>query len=268
MSTLLKFLGLGAGLYLLVLLALYFMQRSMIYHPDPTRPEPAAWHVPDMAAVSLKTDDGLSLLAWWKPSRDDRPVIVFFHGNAGHLGYRGLKVRGFLDQGFGVLLVSWRGFSGNAGKPTEDGLYADGWSALRFLDQQGIGAKKIVLYGESLGSGVAVELASQGAGHVLVLESPFTSLVDAAASRYPIFPVRWLMRDRFDSLSKISKVAVPLLIFHGGADAIIPVSLGRTLFEKANEPKEGVFIQEAGHNNLYDFGAAGIVSRFLKKLFP
>jgi fermentation-respiration switch protein FrsA (DUF1100 family) len=265
MYTLMKVLGGGAVLYVLPLVALYFMQRSMIYHPDPTRPEPAAWNVPDMSAVSLQTDDGLSLLAWWKPPVDDMPVIVFFHGNGGHIGYRGSKVRGFLDRGYGVLLVAWRGYSGNAGEPSEAGLYADGWSALRFLDQQGIGTKKIVLYGESLGSGVAVELASQGIGSVLVLEAPFTSLAQAAADRFPIFPVRWLIQDRYDSQSKIGKVSVPLLIIHGEADNILPVSLGRALLDKANEPKQGVFIKRAGHNDLYDFGGGGIVLAFLEK---
>ncbi len=268
MSSLLKFLGMGTVLYLSLLLVLYLMQRSMIYHPDQDRPEPAAWNVPDMSAVSLRTEDGLSLLAWWKHPKDDRPVIVFFHGNGGHIGNRGFKVRGFLDRGYGVLLVSWRGYGGNAGKPTEAGLYADGRAALRFLDQQGIGTKKIVLYGESLGSGVAVELASQGAGHVLVLEAPFTSLAAAAAGRFPIFPVRWLIQDRFDSHSKIGKVTVPLLIIHGEEDMILPVSMARAFLEKANEPKQGAFIQKAGHNNLYDFGGAGIVSGYLEKVFP
>ena len=267
MVTLLKFLGVGALLYLATLMFLYFMQRSMIYHPDSTRPEPAAWNAPDMSAVTLQTDDELSLLAWWKPPGDGRPTIVFFHGNGGHIGHRGGKVRGFLERGYGVLLVGWRGYGGNEGKPTEAGLYADGYAALRFLDQQGIGKQKIVLYGESLGTGVAVELASRGAGHVLVLEAPFTSLAQAAADRFPLFPVRWLIRDRFDSQSKIGKVTAPILIIHGEADVVLPVSLGRALLEKANEPKKGVFIQKAGHNNLYEFGAGDIVLAFLEKEF-
>ena len=268
MSTLLKLLGFGAGIYLSILLALYFMQRSMIYHPNPERPEPAAWNVADMSAVSLKTEDELSLLAWWKPPAEGRPAIVFFHGNGGHIGHRGFKARGFLDRGYGVLLVEWRGYGGNEGAPTEGGLYADGRAALKFLEQQGIGPKKIVLYGESLGSGVAVELASKGGGGALVLEAPFTSLVAAAADRFPVFPVRWLIRDRFDSRSKIDKVTVPLLIIHGDVDSVLPVALGRALLEKANDPKQGVFIPRAGHNNLYDFGAGGLVLAFLDRVFP
>lgn len=268
MATLLKIIGLGAILYLSPLAILFIMQRSMIYHPDSTRPEPAAWNVPDMSAVSLQTEDGLSLLAWWKPAEGGKPVIVFFHGNGGHIGYRGSKVRRFLDRGYGVLLVSWRGYGGNEGNPTEDGLYADGKAALRFLDQHGIGNKGIVLYGESLGSGVAVELASQGVGQRLVLEAPFTSLAEAAADRFPIYPVRWMIRDRFDSQSKIGRVTVPILIFHGEKDFVVPVALGRALLEKANKPKQGNFIQNSGHNNLYDFGGGGIVLSFLEKAFP
>lgn len=225
MTTLFKVLGFAGLIYLSILLFLYFMQRSMIYHPNATRPEPAAWNVPDMAAVTLKTHDGLALLGWWKPPIDDGPVIVFFHGNGGHIGYRGAKARLFLDQGYGVLLVAWRGYSGNAGSPTEEGLYADGKAALRFLTNQGIKKSQTVLYGESLGSGVAVELASQGSGSALVLEAPFTSLTEAAAGRFPIFPVRWFVKDRYDSQSKIAKVTVPLLVVHGERDVVLPLSL-------------------------------------------
>jgi fermentation-respiration switch protein FrsA (DUF1100 family) len=241
------------------------MQRSMIYHPNPTKPDPAAWGVPDMSAVSLKTTDGLSLLAWWKPPEGNRPVILYFHGNGGHIGFRGNKVRGFLDRGYGVLLVAWRGYSGNQGNPSEAGLYKDGEAALRFLGEQGA-EKKIILYGESLGSGVAVEYASRGHGLALVLEAPFTSLVDAAASRYKKFPVRWLLKDRFDSYSKIGKVSIPLLIVHGEQDRVLPISFGRALLNKANEPKRGVFIREAGHNNIYDYGGGEVVLSFLEQL--
>lgn len=268
MTTVIKFAAIGVAIYLSLLLFLYVAQRSLIYHPDATRPEPGAWNVPDMSVVSLHTSDGLSLLGWWKGPRDGRPVIAFFHGNGGHIGYRGRKVRHFLDDGFGVLLFAWRGYSGNQGKPTEDGLYADGKAALDFLEKQGFKAEQLILYGESLGSGVAVELASQGAGQALILEAPFTALADAAADRYPIFPVRRLVKDRFDSAAKIGNITVPLLIVHGENDRVLPASLGRDLLRRANQPKKGVFIPGAGHNNLYDFGAAGAVLTFLNGVYP
>jgi len=263
----LTFLGFLAAVYLGVLAALYFMQRSLLYLPDQTRPTPVAFGVPEMAAVTLTTEDGLSLLAWWTPPRETGgPVLVYFHGNGGHIGYRGLKIRPYLDRGFGVLLVAWRGYSGNGGSPTEAGLYADGRAALRFLESRGIAVGQRVFYGESLGSGPAVELAAEGAAGALVLEAPFTSIADMAASQFPIFPARRLVRDRFDSIAKIGLVAVPLLIVHGERDGIVPARMGRALLAAANPPKEGVFLPRAGHNDLYDHGAAAHVLRFIDRL--
>ena len=267
MSTFFKILGCGTAIYVAIALLLYIFQRSLIYHPHPTRPEPGNWNVPDMETVSLQTDDGLSLLAWWKPPDGELPVMVFLHGNAGHIGYRGTKVRPFLDQGYGVLLIAWRGYSGNPGKPSENGFYADGRAALDFLDQRGFKRIRRILYGESLGTGVAVELAASGQTHSLILEAPYTSLSRVATEKFPIFPVRWLLRDQYNSISKIRKFAGPLLIIHGELDRILPVNLAKVLFRAANEPKKGVFVMNAGHNNLYDFGGAAIVLNFLNRLY-
>lgn len=268
MSTLFKLLGIGAALYIALLAFLYFFQRSLIYHPDTTRPVPAHWGVADMSAVTLTATDGQSLLAWWKPPESaEQPVLVFFHGNAGHIGYRGTKIRSYLDSGFGVLLLSWRGYSGNDGKPSEAGLYLDGKAALSFLDAQGVPEEKRVFYGESLGSGVAVELASRGHGGALVLEAPFTSLSAVAASHYPIFPVRWLIWDHFDSVKKIGGIALPILLIHGERDRVVPVKFGRKLLEAANQPKQGIFVPQASHNDLYSYGVASAVRRYLVRKY-
>lgn len=221
-----------------------------------------------MRPVTLQTEDGLALLAWWAPPRaPDRPVIVFFHGNAGHIGYRGPKLRIFLDRGYGVLIPAWRGYSGNPGKPHEAGLYADGRAALRFLDEQEIPDAQRVFYGESLGAAVAVELAAGGAGGAMVLEAPFTALPEVAAAHYPIFPARRLVKDRFDSAAKIGRVRIPMLVVHGERDAVVPVRFGRALLAAANEPKEGAFIANAGHNDLYRFGVSGRVIGFIDRLY-
>jgi hypothetical protein len=221
-----------------------------------------------MVPVALPTEDGLALLAWWAPPRETGgPVLVYFHGNGGHIGYRGSKVRPYLDRGYGVLLVAWRGYSGNGGSPTEAGLYADGRAALRFLESRGIAVGQRVFYGESLGGGPAVELAAQGAAGALVLEAPFTSIADVASGQFPIFPVRWLVRDRFNSIAKIGRVAVPLLVIHGERDGIVPARFGRDLLAAANPPKEGVFLPQAGHNDLYEHGAAGHVIRFIESVY-
>jgi len=261
-----KFIGGAIGVYVLMLAAVYLFQRNLIYMPDRTRPEPAQFGVPEMRPVTLETDDGLRLLAWWRPPlRIGAPVLIHFHGNAGHIGYRGGKIRAYLDEGWGVLLTTWRGYSGNPGNPTEAGLYADAGAALDLLAGQGIAPGQMVLYGESLGSGPAVEMATRIAAGALVLEAPFTSLPDAGTGHYPIFPVRLLSRDRFDNLAKIATVKSPLLVIHGERDRVIPTSHGRRLLAAANQPKLGEFPAQAGHNNLYDFHVARTVIAFIKK---
>ena len=262
----LRFVAFGALAYLGLLALLFIFQRSLIYHPNAVRPDAAASGMPEMTAVAIETADGLSLLAWWRPPvQPQAPVLVYLHGNAGSLAHRAPKVRPYLDRGWGVLLVAWRGYSGNPGRPTEQGLYRDGRAAVGFLDRQGIAPNRIVLYGESLGSGVAVQLATERTPGALVLEAPFSSLVDAGAAHYPIFPVRWVVRDRFDSVAKIGAARAPVLVMHGERDQVVPVGLGRRLLDAAREPKQGVFVPQAGHNDLYDFGAAEAVIAFVDR---
>ena len=259
--------GALAGSYGLVLGALWLGQRRLIYLPDRVVPERARAGAEDMAEVRLATTDGLALLAWYRaPADETKPCLVYFHGNSGHLGMRASKARPYLDAGYGVLLPAWRGFSGNPGRPTEAGLYADGEAALAFLESHRIGATRRVLYGESLGTGVAVEMALRHDAKAVVLEAPFTSVPDVGRHRFPIFPVNAIVADRFDSMAKISTIGAPLLLLHGNADRVVPSRFGRRLFEAAVEPKRGHFIEGAAHNDLYDFGAAERVLAFLAEL--
>ena len=258
------------GVYLVFVGGLYLLQRNLMYHPDHAVPSPTASGAPEMMAVTLSTGDGLALLAWYRPPARGALSMVYFHGNAGHIGHRASKVRPYLDAGLGVLLVSYRGYGGNPGSPTEAGLYADGRAALAFLAEQGVPPHMTVLYGESLGCGVAVQVAGELARSepvaAVVLESPFTGIGDVAASHYPFVPARWLVKDRFDSAEKIAGIRAPVLIIHGEMDRIVPVRFGRRLFEAAAEPKESRWIRDAGHNDLYDFGAAETVIAFLRKV--
>jgi hypothetical protein len=259
-----KAVATGFAIYLVLMAALFLLQRRLIYLPDSLRPEPSAFGVPEMAPVALFTDDGLELLAWWRPPASaDAPVMVYFHGNAGHIGYRGPKIRPYLDRGWGVLLTTWRGYSGNPGRPTESGLYADGRAALAFLKSSGVTPDRTILYGESLGSAVAAQLAADFPAAAVVLESPFTSIADIAARSFAIFPVRLLVRDKFDVLARIGRVRSPLLVVHGEGDAVVPLRHGRRLLEAANPPKAGHFVPGAGHNDLYSFGAAQAIIEFV-----
>ena len=253
-----------AGVYITFVAALYLLQRSVLFHPDPTRPNPADFGVGEMQIVTLDTEDGFSLLAWWSPPANETyPVLVFFHGNAGHIGYRGEKLRPYLNHRWGVLLVSWRGYSGNLGQPSEPGLYADGRAALAFLAERGVLPKRQIVYGESLGAAVAVEMALQTRFGAVILEAPFTSVVHIAQASYPFIPVKALVRDKFSSIEKISKISSPLMIIHGEVDSVIPVSHGHRLYEAANEPKTKYIVPGAGHNNLQNFGLSAKVIKFI-----
>ncbi len=242
---------------------MFLSQRRLMYHPGPPPPSPAEVGLPEMATVTLETTDGLALLAWHAPARDGRATVMVFHGNAGNLAHRAPKARALIDAGYGVLLVAWRGFGGNPGAPSEDGLYEDGRAGFRFLAGRGVAAERIVVYGESLGSGVAVQMATEYPVAGVVLEAPFTSLADVAARHYWYVPARWLLLDRYDSEAKIGAVAAPLLVLHGLRDAVVPAELGRALFAAAPEPKVERLFAEGGHSDLYDYGAGEAVITFL-----
>ena len=254
--------------YAMLVSGCYFMQRSLMYFPLGDLSSPATAGAPEMAEVTLHTSDGLDLVSWYaRAARPDLPTIAYFHGNAGHIGNRVSKVRPFLDEGYGVLLVSYRGYGGNSGSPTEEGLFTDGRAALDFLADQGLPRDGMVVLGESLGSGVAVRMASEREVGAVILEAPFTSAADAGQDAYPFLPVGWLIKDRFDSIAYIGRIAAPLLILHGERDRIVPATHGRRLLAAGNEPKEGVFLSEAGHNDLHYHGAARIEINFLRRVF-
>lgn len=249
---------------------LYLIQRSMMYFPWSDVPVPAESGVPEMRPIRLATADGLTLTSWYRPARAGQPTVVFFHGNAGHIGHRGFKARVFLDAGFGLVLVGYRGFGGNPGRPNEAGLYADGRAALAFLALAGVSPARVVLYGESLGTGVAVQLAFEAARDAtpvgaVILEAPFSSAAAAAQYHYPYLPAYWLVKDRFASSDKIADIRAPLLVIHGARDQIIPERLGREVFAAAREPKESLWLAQADHNDIFEHGAAAEVTAFVRR---
>jgi fermentation-respiration switch protein FrsA (DUF1100 family) len=215
--------------------------------------------------VTLTTADGLSLLSWYLPAGPGRPVILYLHGNGGHIGYRADRVQRFAREGFGILLLEYRGYGGNPGSPSEPGLVADGEAALRFIESEGILPGRIVLYGESLGTGVAVQIAARHRVAAVILESPYTSIAAAAQYHYAYVPAALLVRDRFDSLSCIREVKAPVLVMHGEADRVIPARFGKTLLAAANEPKEGWFLADAGHGDLVASGGLVAAIAFVRR---
>jgi len=220
-----------------------------------------------MVAIRLENERGEKLVSWFKSASTNKPTIVFFQGNAGNIGDRGFKIRPFLDQGYGVLLVGYSGFGGNPGSSNEHSLYEAAELALSFLQRNGVAVDHWILYGESLGSGIAVEMAirfaASGPVGAVVLEAPFTSMGAAAQFHYPFVPARYLVLDRYDSLSKIGRIQAPLLIVHGERDRTVPLKFGKELLLAAKEPKKGDWIDTAGHNDLFDHGAGDRVIDFI-----
>lgn len=254
------------GLYGVFIATLYFSQRQLLYHPDQTVAAPVDYDLAEVKVVKTPTADGFSLHAWWRPPADSaKPIIVYFHGNAGHIGDRAHKVKPYLDAGYGLLLMSYRYNAKAGGSPSEAGLLKDGEAALAFAAAAGYDADRLVLYGESLGSGVAVELAARHSVAGLVLEAPYTDMGVLAQHHYWYAPAKWLLKDRFRSINRIAENRAPVLVFHGDRDRVIPMRFGRRLLDTAAEPKEFRAFRGAAHNNLYDFGAADSVLDFLAR---
>lgn len=253
--------------YAITLAFLYFNQRNLLYFPDRTRPNPADHGAEGVQIITVKTADGLTLEGWYFPPRIGKKVIVHFHGNASTAAARMPRLRPFIESGYGVLLAEYRGYGGNSGAPTEAGLYEDARAYLKFLlESKKLPKDRIVLYGESLGSGVATQMATEFPAAALILEAPFTSVTEVAQKIYFYVTVARLLKDRFESIKKIASINMPLLIVHGDRDRTVPIEFGQKLFDAAREPKQFELITGATHDDLYDHDAAARIIRFMDKL--
>jgi len=264
MKILLLIVGIFVFVYVTAVGSLYVFQRRLIYLPDTEHEAPAEAGLSGVREVVLETPDGARLIAWYAAAAPGKPTFLYFHGNGGGLGDRVERLKRFAGAGYGVFMPAYRGYSGSTGSPSEPVLHADAKLAYDYLRKLGVAERAIVLYGESLGSGVAVQLASARPVGAVILDAPYTSLPDVGKLMYPIMPVRTLMVDRFDSKAHIAAVRAPILIMHGTADAVVPISLGQALFEVAPEPKEMAVFKGAGHSDIYSFGALARVEAFLR----
>lgn len=257
------------GLYGLIAVLMFASQRRLLYHPDATRTSPATLGLSGVAERIIETADGNKLIAWYGRARAGQPTLLYFHGNAGALSDRADQFASYMARGFGVYMLAYRGYSGSTGAPTESDNVADARLAYDALIGDGVPARDIVVYGESLGTGVSVQLLASDGGlpaRGLVLDSPFTSIVERAGQLYPWLPVSIALRDTYRSDRAIADVHVPLLIVHGEQDNVVPVEMGRQLFALANEPKKLVTIAGAGHNNHADFGSSAVIADWIDQL--
>ena len=255
--------------YVLLVVVVFFFQRNLLYHPsvdnyikDEEVKEPL-----EIEKVKITTKDKIDLIGWfYNKNIENTKTILFLHGNAGSLQNRTYKLNHFKNLNLNFLIVAWRGFNGNGGKPNEIGLYEDAKSAVRWLASKGIEEKNIILYGESLGTGVAVEIAQNKNYAGVILESPFTSMINMGKKYYPFFPVSLLLKDKFESYKKIKNIFVPILIMHGTVDKIVPYDMGKKMYQLANEPKF-FYSQEYGDHMIeYDEKLLIAIKKFIISL--
>jgi fermentation-respiration switch protein FrsA (DUF1100 family) len=241
------------ALYLLFLAILFFAQRSFLYFPNRSYvPLSKARANPAFREFAVRTSDGVDLRAWYAPATTKQLTIIFFHGNADSLYSAAPIADPYIADGYGFLLAEYRGYSGLPGRPTESGLYNDGRAYIQGLVGKGIASKNIILFGHSLGTGVAVQLAQEFDVRGVMLLAPFLSIPKLARVHFPIFPASFLVLDRFDNETKISKIHAPLLIVNGDNDQVVPPSQGARLYELANQPKEFHSLAGRGHNDAFD----------------
>ena len=247
-----------------LLLLVYLGQRALQYFPERARTPPAAAGLPEAEEVVLDSSGGERVIVWHIPPRGEKPVVLYFHGNGGSLRWRVDRFRALAADGTGLIALSYRGYGGSSGRPTEKGLIDDALAAYAFAAAR-YPASRLALWGESLGTGVAVALAAQKPVGRIVLESPFTSIADIAAQIYWFFPVRLLIKDSFRSDLLIGTVTAPFLILHGDKDSIVPIALGDHLYKLITAPKRFVRFPGAGHNELAAYGALEAAKQFLSE---
>jgi uncharacterized protein len=235
-----------AALYGLAVLGLYAGQRRILFPRDAGEADPATVGV-KAEILRLKTEDGESLLAWRIPPGPGRPMILYFHGNSGGIDLRYERFRALAEAGMGLIAIEYRGYASSTGRPSERGLKLDGEAAYAAAIASGVAPGRIVLLGESLGSGIAVALAARHKVGALVLDSPYSSIADVAAARYWFMPVRALLRDPFRNDLLIGSVHTPTLMAHGTKDTVVPIRFGEKLFALANPPKAFWRVEGAAH---------------------
>jgi len=257
-----------AGIFALIVIVGRLLHRYFIYLPDQTRIDPREAGVAGVEEVMFKAADGTKLIAWYLPAKGDKPTLLYFTGNSGNAANRAGKIRTIAADGYGVFMLNYRRYGGSEGRPSETRITADAVSAYDTLRGLGVAPHDIVAYGESLGTAVATRLALQRHVEGLVLEAPFTSIVDVGKLMWKYFPLDLIMADQYRTIDRIGAVTAPLFIVHGGRDAMIPLDQARHVFHEAAEPKTMVVVPQAGHNDLFERGAWDQVRGFLTSLRP
>jgi fermentation-respiration switch protein FrsA (DUF1100 family) len=249
--------------YLGCLVVLFLAQRSLLFPIPPTgRTTPTDAGFAEAEEHVLTSADGEKIIVWHVPAKAGQPVVIYFPGNGDSLAGCVGRFRSITSGGIGLVALSYRGYAGSSGHPSEQGLLLDADAAYAFAAAR-YGADLVVVWGFSLGTGVAVATAAEHPAAKLILEAPYSSIADVAASHFPFVPVRWLLRDPFHSDRRMTRVTMPLLIMHGERDDTIPIGFGERLFALAREPKQFVRFPQGGHDDLGNYGAIETARRFI-----
>ncbi len=250
--------------YIIILIVIYFSQRSLMYHPSENNylDENKLNHKIDKIKIPSDTE----LNSWYFQKNKNFKTLLFFHGNAGSLENRIYKLNDLSKLDLNYLIIAYRGFSGNKGSPTEKGLYKDARAAKYWLNLNNISDQNIIVYGESLGTAVAIDLAKDHKFAGVILESPFTSMLKLSKKYYPWAPTGLLLKDKYETDKKINKVFSPMLILHGRKDNIVPFEMGEELFNQANIPKYNYFIDNDDHMMDFNEGLISAINQFISSL--
>jgi len=252
--------------YFAIIALAYIFQRKLLYNPTENNYSDDELLV-NVDEVKIKTQDNLELKSWYHNKNiKGYKTILFLHGNAGSLENRIHKINHFKDIKVNFLIIAWRGFSGNKGEPNEKRLYDDANSAVKWLKSKGVKEKNIIIYGESLGTGVAVEIAQKKYFAGVILESPFTSMIDTGKSKYRFLPVSFLLKDKYESNKKIKNIKSPILVMHGKVDKIVPFYMGKKMYELANSPKFSYFSKYDDHMMEYNENLIKVLKDFIYSL--
>jgi fermentation-respiration switch protein FrsA (DUF1100 family) len=252
--------------YLGALAALFFAQRTILFPiPQTLRTSPEAAGFPQAEEHFLTTSDGERVIVWHVPAKPGHAVVIYFPGNGDTLAGSAGRFGAITSDGTGLVALSYRGYAGSSGRPSEQGLIADAEATYAFASAL-YPADRMVVWGFSLGTGVAVALAADQRIGKLILEAPYTSIADVAAAQFPMVPVGLLIRDPFHSDQRMARVIAPLLIMHGGRDSTVPIGFGQRLFALAREPKQFVRFDQGGHDDLASYGAIETARRFIGAL--
>ena len=252
-------------IYFAITVVVYFFQRKLLYHPfSPQITGKGLIH--NFETINFKTSDNFELKGWFHLKNSNKKTILFLHGNAGNLDNRIDKLNSLGSMDINFLIISWRGYSGNPGNPSEAGLYKDVLGGIKWLNEKGISNDQIILYGESLGTAIATEVGQNENFAGIILEAPFTSMVDMGQKIYPIFPVKFLLKDKYESENKIKNLKSPLLVLHGRKDKIVPFYMGEKIFEMANNPKFKYFTDLDDHMMDFDDKLINEIDSFIRNL--